>query len=253
MKEKVRTLLLIFWNWFKKRSWYIILLCASSIYVFYYRYEIYQLKEINAQNLIFLLWIVLLLLPLFSEMEFLGVKIKKVVENANKEIKDDVRKLEMQVAEIKLTNNIANTIHIGNGALPSEEKIEELLRLVQSMKVESGGTNHLSKNELPEDKAVYLFTIRLEIEKKINEILEKTSFDTVKPIGLIGMVRWLHNSELMDNNTAHLLIEVIKIANRGVHGEIVSDEYIRFIQNAYPEILAKLKDCLNIVTYRENF
>lgn len=77
MKEKIKSLLKMVWNWFKKRSWYIILLCASSIYVFYYRYEIYQLKELNARNLIFLLWLILLLLPLFSEMEFLGGKNKE--------------------------------------------------------------------------------------------------------------------------------------------------------------------------------
>ena len=59
----------------KKNIWYCFLLLISSAYVFYYRYELYQLKTLNVRNLVFLIWIALLLLPLFSEMELLGVKI----------------------------------------------------------------------------------------------------------------------------------------------------------------------------------
>ena len=60
----------------KKHWWYIFLLVISSLYVFTYRYEIYQMTELNAQNLIFILWLVLLGLPLFSEIEIGNVKLK---------------------------------------------------------------------------------------------------------------------------------------------------------------------------------
>lgn len=65
------------WQFIKRKSWYMVLLIASSFYVWHYRSEIHQLKELNAQNLIFILWLLLLFWPLFSEMEFLGVKVKK--------------------------------------------------------------------------------------------------------------------------------------------------------------------------------
>lgn len=65
------------WKLIKTKCWYIILLVLSSTYVWCYRFDIYELKELNARNLIFILWLILLLLPLFSEMKLLGVKIKK--------------------------------------------------------------------------------------------------------------------------------------------------------------------------------
>ena len=73
------------WEFIKKKAWYIVLLIASSSYVWYYRFDLYQLKELNVQNLIFILWLLLLAFPLFSEMEFLGVKVKKEVEKATEE------------------------------------------------------------------------------------------------------------------------------------------------------------------------
>lgn len=250
MRKKLESSLKMVWNWFKKRSWYIILLCASSIYVFFYRYEIYQLKELNARNLIFLLWLILLLLPLFSEMEFLGVKIKKVVENANKEIKEEVKELGKQVTELKVTNSIANHIQISNSSLPSEGKLEELLELVRNIQQEAGKKAEENINELPQDKSVYLLKVRQGIEKLVFELVEKAGYITKAPLTLSRCIWWLGKTELLDRRTVDVLIEIVRIANRGVHNEIISDEYIEFVQTAYPEIEVLLKSCLDNVQYQ---
>ena len=57
------------WKCMNGRKWYSLLLLLSSLYVWKYRFEINQLKELNAKNIIFILWIFLLAFPLFSEME----------------------------------------------------------------------------------------------------------------------------------------------------------------------------------------
>ena len=119
------------WEFIKKKCWYIVLLAASSGYVYYYRNEIYQLKEINACNLIFLLWLLLLLLPLFSELELLGVKVKKEVEKATEEVKETLQNIQTQINQIQLTNSVATNFNFSNTPLPSEQKIEELLQMVK--------------------------------------------------------------------------------------------------------------------------
>ena len=90
----------------KRKFWYIMLLFFSSVYVWNYRDEIHQLKEFNAQNLIFLLWLLLLLLPLFSEMEIFGVKLKKEVEKSKREIKDSISELKSQIIDMKINNSL---------------------------------------------------------------------------------------------------------------------------------------------------
>ncbi|MDE7334284.1 MAG: hypothetical protein K2O16_19060 [Lachnospiraceae bacterium] len=242
MKEILEKGLQVLLKWVRKNIWYSFLLLISTLYVFYYRYELYQLKTLNARNLVFLIWIGLLLLPLFSEMELLGVKIKKAVESANKEIKDDIRGIEQQLQELTITNSMANHIQIGAPALPSEEKLEELMQLVRGLNKKEDNTGGMDEEEMPKEKDVYLFKVRLGIEKAIVPLYESVgSENDRRRFGLAYMIKRLVQHEILDGMTADLIMEVVGIANRGVHGEIISDEYINFVRQVYPRIQDRLK------------
>lgn len=225
----------------KKRCWYIILLVSSSIYVYIYRSEIYQLKELNKRNIIFIIWLILLLLPLFSEMEFLGVKIKKAVEKETEEVKETLKSIQAQVNNLQLTNSVANNFNFNNSPLPSEQKLEELLQKVTDIqknypKPEIVQEYAFAKDD---DKSVYLFKIRLDIEKKVHELYDELGYSGYVPISRI--VKQLYQMKIIDEMTCDLILQVIKIANRGVHGEIVSEEYIEFVEKTHPEIMNRLQ------------
>src|SRR5258705_7897034 len=51
-----------------------------------------------ADTLVFAVWIALLLAPLFTEVELLGVKLKQAVEEARKEIKSEIASLRNEVS-----------------------------------------------------------------------------------------------------------------------------------------------------------
>ena len=78
----------LFWI---KKVWYILLLILSSIYV-YNNFE--QLAEqcficlFNGNSLIFILWIILLFIPLFDSIEGYGFKFNKEQDELGMEIKD---------------------------------------------------------------------------------------------------------------------------------------------------------------------
>lgn len=91
--EKVKQVL-------KKHWWYFVLLIGSTVYVFIYKNDIYQLTELNTHNLVFLLWLVLLALPLFSEIEIGSVKLKKEVEKTRAEVKEAIGELKLQILDI---------------------------------------------------------------------------------------------------------------------------------------------------------
>ena len=242
---KMKKILIYVWEWIKKNKWYLFLLVLSTIYLSYYRFDVYQLKEINVRNLIFLIWLILLLLPLFSEMEFMGLKIKKTIEKANKEIKDDIKSLESQIIEIKVATSIANNIHIDNTntTLPTEDKLEKLLQMVSTIQEKSSKEFEQNIDKLPKNKAVYLFEVRLYIETTIKEIFDSLELNK-RIYSLPHMVDVLSEYKLLERSTSILIFQVIKIANRGVHGEIVDDEYIRFVQKVYPKIKNELEELL---------
>ena len=230
------------WTLLKKKCWYIVLLCASSAYVWHYRFDIYQMKEINAQNLIFILWLFLLLFPLFSEMEFLGVKVKKEVEKATEGVKDSLQNLQTQIAQIQMTNSVANNISLSNTALPSEQKIEELLQMVRNLQSKDSDTDTPLADSATkiDNKNVYLFKVRLDIETSLRELCEKIGHTEKMPI--MRMMQLLNRAEIINNMTCDLISQVIKIANRGVHGEIISTEYVDFVNETYSEIVRQLKE-----------
>jgi len=242
------------WEFIKKKAWYIVLLIASSSYVWYYRFDLYQLKELNVQNLIFILWLLLLAFPLFSEMEFLGVKVKKEVEKATEEVKDSLQTLQTQVSQIQLTNSIANNINFNNSPLPSEQKIEELLQQVKELQSTYSAANGSSNNTVTpiDDKNVYLFKVRLDIETLLRELCEKIG--QAERLSIPQMMQHLKRAEVINGMTCDLISQIIKIANRGVHGEIVSAEYVNFVQETYPEIVRQLKEAytqINNITWGE--
>ena len=66
-------------QWVRK-VWYAILISASTIYVLSNFEEIVDFQffeDFNGKNLIFLVWLVLLIIPLFDSFEGFGISIKR--------------------------------------------------------------------------------------------------------------------------------------------------------------------------------
>lgn len=229
-------------SYIKRKWWYLVLLLASSVYVFYYRNNenILQLKEFNAMNLIFVLWLMLLIFPLFSEMEFLGIKLKKEVEEAKKEIKDGLTDLRIQLMDFKITNSATNNINIGS-VLPSEKVLNDLKEEVQNDNendIEQQNYDTFNKIELDvSEQSVFLFSVRLSLEKSLAELCDKTDYNDIKYRRTIrGMMEHLVQVELIPRKMIDPIYEIIKICNRGIHGEIVSEQYINFIKDILPSV-----------------
>ena len=56
------------------------------------------------------------------------------------------------------------------------------------------------------------------------------------------MTQLLYRAEAIDGITCDLICQVNKIANRVVHGEIVSDKYLCFVKKTYPEIMRQIQE-----------
>lgn len=75
--------------WIRK-LWYVILLCISTPFVICNFEEIVDFQffdQFNGKNLIFIVWIVLLIIPLFDSFEGFGISIKRFYQrNENKQL-----------------------------------------------------------------------------------------------------------------------------------------------------------------------
>lgn len=215
----------------KKHWWYIFLLIISSVYVFRYRYDIFQITELNAQNLIFILWLVLLGLPLFSEIEIGNIKLKKEIEQTRAEVKESIGELKYQILDLKISNSNSNTVVFNTPPLASKDELSQLQRHAENDDV---AYSEISPDfEISEDN-VYLFKVRLSLEKQLSALCNMFQYGERR--SMYSMAQFLVQHEVLDRRTADLIREVITIANRGVHGEIIDKDYIQFVRKTHPMI-----------------
>ncbi len=95
-------------NWIR-RIWYIILLIGTSIYVFKNFSELTNFtffNQFNGKNLIFILWLILVLMPLFDNFEGFGIrfnthKMRKSNESLNQLAHDIIDGIPKTPSELK--------------------------------------------------------------------------------------------------------------------------------------------------------
>lgn len=220
-----------------KNTWYKILLFSSSIYVLFYRKELYQLTELNIRNLILILWLILLIIPLFSEIEMFGIKLKKEIAKN----KEEISELKNQI--IKISNSNSNiTNNYLNSTLPSKEEVQETTKKL---------TNHINKipsedkkvitdkieemkNEVGE-QAIYLFQCRKILENLIRSI------DSSKTRPFYPALLEYTSKGLIKKSTRDLIMTVYKITVKSAHSiEPLEDTYVDLVYKALPEITSEL-------------
>lgn len=82
-----------------QRLWYVIILLASTIYVICNFCEIVSFtffSQFNGKNLIFLIWIILLVFPLVDNFEGFGIKYKRDRQRISKELNETTDQLMLQ-------------------------------------------------------------------------------------------------------------------------------------------------------------
>lgn len=239
-------------SFLKEKLWYIFLLAISTIYLGINRFAIKKLDDASMLSAVFIIWVILLALPLFSELEFLGVKVKKevkkAVEKSNEEVKASLDNLQQIVSQIQVSNSVAPQFTINSGSLPTEEKIDKLTEELHLF-------NEQNKNKQAEqqDKVTIpvqnleLFKMRYGIEVRLKEALELIGYNSKNRASLMQGTYYLNQQGVLDPTSTDLVIQMLRIANRGVHGEIIGQKYMDFASEAYPQIIDALDDCIELI------
>lgn len=231
-----------------EKVWYIFLLTISTIYLVSNRFAIEKLDDASLLSTVFIIWVILLLLPLFSELEFLGVKVKKevkkAVEKSNEEVKTRLDNLQQIVSQIQVSNSVAPQFTINSGSLPSEDRIDDLIKEIHLLNDQNKDKQikQQDKTNVPTSN-LELFKMRYGIEIRIRESLELIGYNGKTRPSLMQAAYYLNQQGVLDSTSTDLIIQMLRIANRGVHGEIISQKYMEFASQAYPQIIDGLDNC----------
>lgn len=204
-----------------KMIWYIILFILSFIYVFCNYDKIFPLTEFTPDYLIFIVFILLLLLPLVSEIDIFGFKIKK-----------DIIDLKEGITEIK--NNVSYSNTINNYFNPETEDILEGLK-----KINNNNANDIDSKlkdilvAVPEEYFT-LVKIRISLEKLINSLCEKNRYygNHNTPV----MSRFLLQKEIITYDIYKNIRIVQQICNKAAHNKYIDDSEVTYAKNMFTEI-----------------
>lgn len=232
-------------NWFKIIYW----ICLSGIvtYFIWQRYNFFINGTATLLDIfIFLIWMTLLLVPLFQEVNLFGIKLKTEIDSLKSEIKEQIINLR---ADIQNTINVRAQINPQfNFTPPSDSQLpmmKEHFRQILDEELRMRGIERPSapsEIEVPEN-AKYLFSVRYKIEKELRRI-QKQRFgeeNIKRPMPVNQMTRSLVQSELMDTKLANVIREVSAVCSPAIHGEEVSSNQVKFVREIAPELIETLK------------
>lgn len=240
-------------NWFKIIWWIILLLLTGTILL--KRYEaITTGQSVPADVFVFLIFVSLMLVPIFSEIEFLGLKFKREIE----ELKADIK---IKFGDIKneIRNTQAQTLNqtiqaYGQyGPPPPDSKLpeleEEIDRIVKSKLQEHGviiDKPLASSIDVLEDN-ITMFKVRYNIETQLRRIWEnrfdEKYFDQrFRYQSIMRIIQDLTKYEIIDNKFYVILREILSICNYAIHGKEVTDNQVNFVSKNAKVVLDYLRD-----------
>ncbi|MDX2361515.1 MAG: hypothetical protein QNK23_11965 [Crocinitomicaceae bacterium] len=235
-------------NWFKI-SWWVLLILFSGAVLLSRLSDVVKGESVPFDIYIFLIFVALMLVPIFSEIEFFGMKFKK-------EIDDLKGGINLKFGELKnvIKNNQSQTLNAtfqGYGPPPPdnklpqlEQEIEEIIneKLKAHKKVpEPDGANQIG---VPPNN-IQMFKVRYNIETQIRRIWEnrydRTDDSRMKHLPIVKIIQELAEFGIIDKKFNNVLREILSICNYAIHGEKVSDNQVSFVSNSAVQVLDYLR------------
>ncbi|MCB2343304.1 hypothetical protein [Clostridium estertheticum] len=220
---------------FRRQIWWTILLFVGIAYVLKF-YENILNNPSNIDKTVALSLLVLLFMPLISELNFFGMSLKKEIEETKGELKSEIQNMKIDLMQFNLNNSMKNdiTIGIGSNTLPSKESMKNDLGKKEIEALESDF-------DVSNDN-VLLFKIRYSIEQLLNNLISK--YQISEGGGIYQKAKILQKMKVIRANTSELIQKTILICNRSIHGEIVDSTYLNYAKEIYPTIQKALDEAL---------
>mgnify|MGYP003626641792 CR=1 FL=1 len=232
-------------NKFKVGWWIFLILLTGGLFA-------WRLEAIGNGNsapvdiFIFLILVALLLAPIFSEIEFFGIKLKRELEELKSQIK-------LQFGDLRndIRNSQVQTIHqniTGFGPPPSDDELPELDIKVERLIREKLKDYNLEPDNSPKSKIYVprdnttLFKIRYNLEIELRRIWDnKIENVTQRKPPLNQIIRDLTSEYIIDKQFYQILREILSVCNYAIHGEKVSKNQIEFVEKNSDDIIDFLK------------
>lgn len=188
---------------------------------------------------VFLILVAFLAIPLFQEVNILGVGFKKEINELRNELKNQI---------ISLKSEIQSTVNVYPPYTPMlpESELQKLKKTIDEIYETVKDRAKMPRIRVPEeieipDNAQFLFSVRYEIENELKRIWRVLDLDVGPRTTMPGLLRVLAEISLITGDVYLSIREVYAICSAAIHGEDVSETKVNFVRDVAPELIAYLK------------
>ncbi len=233
-----------------KITWWIVTEIIIAVLIYIRRSNLMQNEPSQYDLTLLILFVGLLMMPIFSELEVFGFKLKNEISNVKKDV---------EVLDKKLTNivTLQNTSHqtlnlnqpVSDDRLPEIEKeIKKISEQLVGVNKSDGGNVTQRIHEVSDD-VTYLFSVRYNIEKYVRQIAEKSGIleNESRGMPVTRILMKLSAMDKMDTKFLKSISDVYRICSPAVHGEDVDSEKLDFVKSIDNDIFRYLDAILDFM------
>jgi hypothetical protein len=199
-----------------------------------------------ADTIVFAVWVALLLAPLFSEVELLGVKLKREVEKAKDDIKREIVSLKTEISSaIDVRTHVSPNIYLSP---PPDAQLPAIEAQIQRAVEQALATRHaVLPVEAPAVRPVdgdvdFLFRTRRDLEIELRRLARERQLpSTGHQMAGTQLARLLSQADVLEQDLLRAVREVYTICSPAVHGEDVTQAQVAFVRKIGPELVAALQ------------
>lgn len=228
-------------KWLKILLW-LLTLSAITLLVILRRTEVFSWFPDAYDTYLIIIWVVLMLFPLLSEVEFFGIKFKREIDNLKSDMNIKFNELKTDIKLNQTMNFNVNTL----APPPSDEALKNQIEKIKSDTTISNDNIPMDLNNIPNDN-INLFKIRYNIEKELNRIWEGRfkgdyNLSNNSRQSIIQKLKILDKYDLIHQGLLPILRDILSICNYAIHGEQITESQLEFVNSYYNKVIKDLKD-----------
>ena len=234
-------------NWFKIVLW--LSLTGVITWFLYNRYAGLVAGQATSVDVVaFIVWVALLLAPLFNEVSLLGITFKQEAEELKKFVAAQVSEIRTEVRNaVDIRTTFSPNITIP--APPADSQLPELEARIKAAVSGALASHGLQPQQTTppalriSDDVSFLFATRYNIERELRRISYTRDIAPTsrRPVPIFQLSRMLAETGLIEPRLEHAIREVYAICSPAIHGEPVSEAQVAFAKDVGPELVAALK------------
>jgi hypothetical protein len=234
-------------NWFKILWWVLLLIGLGGCLAMRYS-DLISGKPIASQMLVLVVWLALILLPLFQEISPFGLTFKREFEALKTNVREEVATIRSEIRNsVDIRNQFSQSLVFQSP--PPDAQLPAIGKKLQaelegaplnSETIRATGFSELLG--ISPDTEI-LFRARYNVEHELRRLWQKYARDAQdrKFMPTLRIAKALAEWEILAPEVERAVREIWLVASPAIHGEQVTAAKVEFVRTVAPKLVAILR------------